>query len=149
MKVTETVVVEADAPAVYAFLADLAEYPSWLPLVSQAEPEPVAMRENNPAWQVELTARVGLFARSKQLRMVRSKALRPRCIQFSRAELDRPGHARWVLDVSIESVSSGGSAVTMELEYGGSLWGGGVLEKVLADNIERGRQGLVDHFAAT
>ena len=30
----------------------------------------------------------------------------------------------------------------VELYYGGALWTGGILEKVLADHIERGRENL-------
>jgi hypothetical protein len=31
----------------------------------------------------------------------------------------------------------------VELFYGGGLWTGGILERVLADHIERGRENLV------
>jgi hypothetical protein len=37
-----------------------------------------------------------------------------------------------------------GESVVMrvELYYGGTLWTGGILERVLADHIERGRENL-------
>jgi hypothetical protein len=34
------------------------------------------------------------------------------------------------------------STLTMHLHYGGSLWTGGVLERVLADQITSGRERL-------
>ncbi|MFM9083467.1 MAG: hypothetical protein ACKOQ7_06230 [Actinomycetota bacterium] len=32
--------------------------------------------------------------------------------------------------------------VTMVLEYGGSLWTGGILDRVLASQIDAGKEGL-------
>ena len=41
----------------------------------------------------------------------------------------------------------GVSTLTMHLHYGGSLWTGGVLERVLADQITSGRERLLQLVA--
>jgi hypothetical protein len=41
------------------------------------------------------------------------------------------------------------STLTMRLHYGGSLWTGGVLEKVLAEQITSGRERLLQLVATT
>ena len=58
---------------VFAVVDDLDDYPAWMPLVHRAVPAPGAA-----AWDVELRATVGPFARSKRLRMVRSECEPPR-----------------------------------------------------------------------
>lgn len=128
------------APAtVFAHVALLDEYPSWMRLVHKVdrlEPD-----EGRSAWWVELRARVGPFARSKQLRMVRVAVETDRSVRFERVQPDERDHANWILDVALDE-HDGGTQVTMQLAYTGDLWTGGVLQRVLDDEIRRGREGL-------
>ena len=57
--------------AVIRVLADLSTYPSWNDLVGSVETTEAASDDPGPAWRTTLTAKVGPFARSKQLRFVR------------------------------------------------------------------------------
>lgn len=139
LQTSESVMVPAAPAVVFEHLADLAGYPEWLGLVHSAEPLPDGPR---PAWSVELRARVGPFARSKQLRMERVELRRPELVVFERAETDGREHSRWALRVELEA-NGDGTLVTMHLAYDGGLWTGGLLEKVLDEQIRRGRAGLV------
>ncbi len=148
MRTTESVVVPAPAAAVYPYVADLAAYPRWLPLVHDATPSS-AVGRTGPAWDVEIRARVGPFARSKRLRMERTEAVEERLAVFERAEVDGREHARWALRVELDAVGASGptvgapsTTVTMHLAYDGGLWTGGVLEAVLDEQVRRGRVGL-------
>ena len=142
MRTSETVVVPAPASAVFPHVARLDAYPAWLPLVHEALP---VADEPAPAWEVELRARVGPFARSKRLRMARTELVDERLALFERVETDGRQHAAWTLRVELESSPDGASTtVTMHLAYDGSLWSGAILGKVLDDEIKRGRQALID-----
>jgi ribosome-associated toxin RatA of RatAB toxin-antitoxin module len=140
------VVAELEAPCspatLFALVDRLDGYPSWMPLAHRV----VASNDGDGdvlAWWVELRARVGPFARSKQLRMERTVHDADRCsATFERRELDGRAHAPWRLDV-IVTPTSVGSRVEMRLHYGGTLWTSGVLERVLADQIESGRERLL------
>lgn len=147
MQISESVVVPAAPSAVMSFVADLATYPSWLGLVHAAVPAAPAT-SGWPAWAVELRARVGPFARSKQLRMERTALVPDELVVFERAEIDGRQHARWVLRAELEPVDDGQTSLTMHLAYHGALWTGGLLEKVLEDEIRRGRTGLVELVSA-
>ena len=161
MRTTESVVVAAPAAAVYPFVADLAAYPRWLPLVHEALTSP-AEEGAIPAWEVEIRARVGPFARSKRLRMARIESIDDRLVVFERAEVDGREHARWALRVElVETPDTPGATptdepstdqppkyqtstvVTMHLAYDGRLWTAGILERVLDEEVRRGRSGLV------
>lgn len=126
-----------DASRLFDLVGDLASYPQWMDLVHRAEPL------GNDAWEVELRAKVGPFARSKRLRMVRTAAEPNSLVRFERVEVDGRQHAPWVLTATIESVGSQ-CTLTMHLHYGGALFTGGVLERVLADKIENGRARLAE-----
>jgi hypothetical protein len=128
----------------FAFVDDLGAYPAWTDLVRSAERLPGDV----DAWQVELRAHVGPLARSKRLRMVRS-ARDPvgRTVTFERAELDGRRHAPWVLHAVV--TAGDGSELNVHLHYGGRLWSGGVLERVLADSITDGRQRLLELVSPT
>jgi hypothetical protein len=147
MRTTESVVVDVAPEVVYPFVADLAAYPAWMRLVHDAERLDVGDGDA-PAWSVEIRAQVGPFARSKRLRMERVDAVPGRFAVFERAEVDGRDHARWALRVELDDGSSESdqpsTTVRMHLAYDGRLWTGGVLEKVLDDQIRRGRQGLVE-----
>jgi Polyketide cyclase / dehydrase and lipid transport len=131
------------APAhLFARVDELTDYPSWMPLahrVDVTEPEP----DGRPAWMVELRARLGPFARSKRLRMVRVLHDVPTThARFERIEHDGRNHSPWVLDVNVVAATDG-SRLDMALHYGGVLWTGGVMERVLAEQIVAGRERLL------
>ena len=134
------IVIEGASPHdVFEQVSMLDRYPDWMRLVHKVEPlEPDGGR---PAWWVELRARVGPFARSKQLRMVRT-ALEPgRRVRFERIQDDERDHAEWVLTATVAR-GDGGASVTTELTYTGGLWGSGVLQRILDDEIRRGKDAL-------
>lgn len=141
METTESIVVAAAPSAVFAHIEALDAYPAWLPLVHAAEPDDPAPGDPGPAWSVELRAKVGPFARSKRLRMVRAEHSPPTGAVFERRELDGREHAMWRLRAELRDVAEG-TELTMHLSYGGSLWTGGVLERVLDDQVRQGRAGL-------
>lgn len=146
MRTSESLIVPAEPAEVFPFVADLAEYPRWLPLVHTASSDAAAA--DQAAWAVELRARVGPFARSKQLRMVRTEIVPDTLAVFERAELDGRDHARWALRCELAEAEAG-TLVTMHLAYDGRLWTGGILERVLDDEIRRGRGGLLRLVGAT
>ncbi len=132
---------------------ELTDYPAWMPLahrVAAAAPE----ADGRPAWEVELRARLGPFARSKRLRMVRTVHDRAGThVRYERMEHDGRSHSPWVLDATVISSVDGvlssdaaasGSRLEMRLHYGGALWTGGVMEKVLAEQIVAGRERLLE-----
>ena len=132
-----------DVTRLFGHVDELTDYPTWMPLahrVSPLDPEP----DGRPAWEVELRARLGPFARSKRLRMVRT-VHDPSAghVRYERVEHDGRQHSPWVLDAEV--VADGhGSRLDMRLHYGGALWTGGVMEKVLADQIVAGREKLLE-----
>lgn len=142
LRTTESVLVPASPVEVFPHVATLDRYPRWLRLVHQATP--VDDGGATPAWTVELRAQVGPFARSKQLRMVRRVHEPDRRVEFERDEIDGREHARWALRVDVEATDDGSSVVTMHLAYDGALWTGGLLDRVLDEEIRRGRTGLTE-----
>jgi carbon monoxide dehydrogenase subunit G len=146
VRTSESIDLSAPPVDVFAHVAELHRYPSWLPLVHAALP--VADDGATPAWEVEIRARVGPLARSKRLRMERTELVEHRLAVFERAELDGRQHARWALRAELEPVR-GGTRLTMHLAYDGSLWTAGVLERVLDDEIRRGRAGLAALLAGS
>lgn len=139
LRTTESVLVAAPPGRVFPHVAELDVYPSWLGLVHTAVREPDS---EPPAWSVEIRAHVGPFARSKRLRMVRSVYEPDRQVEFERSEIDGRQHARWSLRVELDAEADSSTLVTMHLTYDGSLWTGGVLDRVLADEVAKGRDGL-------
>jgi hypothetical protein len=123
------------AERVFDVVSDLGTYPSWLDIVSRAAPV------GDGAWLVDLRGRLGPFARSKRLRMVRTVSSPPSAVVFERSELDGRQHSPWVLRAEV-APDGGGSSLTMHLHYGGGLWGP-VLERLLGDTIERSRTRLL------
>src|SRR5262245_16736749 len=101
MDVTSELEAPCSAEVLYAHLDDLATYPSWLSIVSRAEPDGAG---EPSVWTVDLRGRLGPLARSKRLRMVRTIDDGPRHCRFERRELDGRDHSSWVLDVEIEAV---------------------------------------------
>lgn len=141
---SSSVVLGVPSEAVRGWVSDLTRYPQWMPLVHSAVAEGVGRETTEdsaqPAWSVELRAKVGVFARSKRLRMVRTTN-EPDHIVFERREKDGRHHAPWILEVRLVTMPEG-CTVTMDLDYGGSLWTAGVLDRLLAHHIEEGKKGL-------
>ena len=119
-----------------AVVRDLDRYPEWLSILPRTEAESTSQPA---AWSVELRARIGPLARSKRLRMVRTVD-DPAHVRFERAELDGRRHSSRVLDGKVDPIDDG-ARLTMSLHYGGSL-GGGIVERLLREEIESSRQRL-------
>jgi hypothetical protein len=135
MKTEATLVAPTSLTAIRPFVSDLGEYQRWMPLVHKAT------TAGPGAWDVELRAKLGPFARSKRLRMERTTDS-PQLIVFERREKDGREHAPWRMTCAlIESHEE--ITLRVELFYGGALWTGGLLEKVLVDHIESGRENLM------
>jgi hypothetical protein len=136
-----------DAPCapvrLFGLVDELTGYPRWMPLAHRVKAlEPGG--DGRPAWEVELRARLGPFARSKRLRMVRTvHDVAATQVRFERVELDGRSHSPWVLDAAVAD-HAGGSRLEMRLHYGGALWTGGVMERVLAEQIVAGRERLLE-----
>lgn len=143
MEIERHVVVPGPSDAVFALLDDLDHYPSWMDLVHDVERVEAVASDPGPAWEVELQARVGPFARSKRLRMVRTVHDAPHAVVFERAEIDGRRHAEWTLRATLADADSASVDVSMRLTYGGNLWTGAVLQRVLDDHVERGAAALV------
>lgn len=125
MHQTVTATVAAAPPRVGAIISDLGTYPNWLDLVTAAEL--VDNNDDRPAWMVTIRAKVGPFARSKKLRMVRTvaeEAPTRSTFRFERHELDDRDHSSWTLDATVQpdTTAPDRSSVTMELRYDGGLW---------------------------
>lgn len=131
-----------DPDRLFAEVEDLSRYPGWLNIVTRSEREPGA---DPAAWAVDLRGRVGRLARSKRLRMVRTVHDSPHRVRFERHERSGRGTSPWVLDADIEDAEHG-SVLTMRLHYGGSF-GVGLLERMLADEIEASRPRLLARVA--
>ena len=148
MDVHATLDAPCSAERLFAFVDDLALYPTWMDLLHAMEPVQGGAVDE-PSWNVELRARIGPLARSKRLRMQRTEhdpaAHR---VVFERAEADGRTHSPWVLRARVEE-HDGTSTLHMHLHYGGALWTGGVLERVLGDQIKNGRERLATLVRAT
>lgn len=135
---------------VFGYVAELDRYPTWMGgLVHSAhldEDGPAAF----PAWIVELRSRIGPLARSKKLRMVRTDIVPDRLVVFERQEVDGRDHSVWRLRAELATHTPCGETdpvtstrLEMTLTYEGRLWTGGLLEKVLQDQIDAGRDRLL------
>jgi hypothetical protein len=153
MDVTAELVAPCEPGELFSWVEDLGRYPGWLDIVPRAvsaEPHP---DDPGPAWSVDLRGQLGPFARSKRLRMVRTVHEPPVRARFERAEHDGRQHSPWVLTAEVrrrdpgdgrvagEGGAGAESVLTMQLHYGGFL-GGPVVEKLLAEEIERSRPRL-------
>jgi Polyketide cyclase / dehydrase and lipid transport len=131
----------------FSFVEVLDDYPAWMPLAHRVAPAETAA-DGAPAWDVELRARVGPLARSKRLRMVRTvHDPAAGAVVFERRETDGRRHSPWVLRATVVDAGEG-SRLDMHLHYGGGLWTGGLMERVLADQITAGRSKLLEQLAA-
>ena len=141
MEIRRTSVLPASPSTVFALVDDLARYPAWMDLIHEVSVSG-STADGAPAWDVELRAKVGPLARSKRLRMVRTAHEPPRRVVFERVEVDGRQHSPWVLQSVLEPTGDGAVELAMTLSYGGSLWSGVVLERVLDDHVERGAEAL-------
>jgi hypothetical protein len=140
MHTTVELLIPGATPAdLFEQVATLDRYPGWMRLVHRVEE--LAPDAGRPAWRVELRARVGPFARSKQLRMVRTVFEPGRVARFEREQADGRQHAAWTLTATVDA-ADGGARLLMDLSYSGRLWGSAVLQRVLDDEIRRGKDAL-------
>lgn len=142
--------VDASTEAVVEVVSDLSTYPSWNDLVAVAEPIASVDNDPGPAWRTTLTAKVGPFARSKQLRFVRdtfeTDDVGTTSVRFSRSEVDGRDHAGWTMDcvVTAKTGEHPGTVVTLTLQYDGTLWVP-ALGSVLDGAIDRATRRLPDY----
>ena len=132
------------AAQLFEVIRDLGTYPKWLEIVHFADA--VDSEDGLQAWNVELRAKIGPFARSKRLRMVCTTDQSPTTVVFERRENDGKKHAPWVLR-SVVTEANGTSTLDVHLHYGGSLFDGGIVERVLADQIVSGKAKLTQFLA--
>src|SRR6476659_865119 len=140
MDVTATLDAPCTREELFSCVADLSRYPEWLDIVPRAVPADDG--GDGPAWTIDLRGRLGPFARSKRLRMVRTRNDAPERVVFERRERDGRSHSPWLLEATVTAGDDGGSRLTMHLHYGGGLWGP-LVERLLADEIERSRPRLL------
>lgn len=134
---TIAAVLEAPPSRVAELLRDLEQYPKWLDLVAAVEATAPTNGDVGPAWLVTLRAKVGPFARSKRLRMVRVTDGTDH-LRFERAEVDGRDHASWVLTASLSNTEP--CTVDVELSYSGGFWSTpleAILGSQTSDAIER------------
>ena len=139
MDVTATLEAPCAPAVMFECVSDLATYPQWLDIVPRAVSAPGT--EDQPAWTVDLRGRLGPFARSKRLRMVRTRLEPPHAVVFERQERDGRSHSPWTLAADV-APDGDGSRLTMRLHYGGGLWGP-IVERLLSDEIERSKPRLL------
>ncbi len=150
MEISRSLRAGCSAERLFSWVEDLVLYPQWMPMVHTVEAaDPDTDDPERPAWNVELQAQVGPFARSKRLRMNRTVHRPPHEVVFGRAEIDGRSHSPWVLRAVISPADDASpldpisTDLTMELHYGGGLWTGAALQRVLDDEVRRGTDGLL------
>lgn len=136
MDVTATLDADCTTEVLMAVVRDLDRYPEWLSILPRTDAE---VGSDPATWSVELRATIGPLARSKRLRMVRTID-DPTHVRFERAETDGKKHSPWVLDATVAPLDVG-SRLSVSLHYGGAL-GGGIVERLLGDEIESSRDRL-------
>ncbi|MGI9645299.1 MAG: SRPBCC family protein [Ilumatobacteraceae bacterium] len=145
MEVERRLVAPRSAADVFPYVDDLGVYPTWMRLAHEVEAVESGPGEDL-AWDVEIRAQVGPLARSKRLRMVRTLHDRPASVAFERAETDGRTHAPWTLRADLVPVDGDDASteLVMTLRYGGNLWTGAVLERVLDDQVRLGSERLLE-----
>ena len=86
MDVTADLLAPCSPERLFGWVDDLAHYPEWLDIVPRATPVEARDGDPGPAWSVDLRGRLGPFARSKRLRMVRTVHEAPERVRFDRLE---------------------------------------------------------------
>jgi ribosome-associated toxin RatA of RatAB toxin-antitoxin module len=155
VEIRRSLVASCSQAELFALVDDLDRYPAWMPLVravtrDEADaPDDPDGGATQPAWTVEIQATVGRFARSKRLRMVRVVHDPFRRVRFERAERDGRSHAAWTLEAVLDEPTASQTRLAMTLHYGGSLWSGAVLQRILDDHVRRGSEALVEAVEST
>ncbi|HZA76974.1 MAG TPA: SRPBCC family protein [Acidimicrobiales bacterium] len=142
MDVTADLVAPCSPERLFGWVDDLTHYPQWLDIVPRAVAVEAQEGDPGPAWSVDLRGRLGPFARSKRLRMVRTVHEAPHRARFERLEHDGRRHSPWVLEADVAPDGDDGSRLTMRLHYGGSLVGP-LVERLLADEIRQSKPRLL------
>lgn len=146
MKATINEVIRGATPAgLFEQVSVLDNYPPWMRLVHRVTP--LGPDGGRLAWWVELRAKVGPLARSKQLRMVRTVFEPGRQVRFERVQDDDRDHAEWVLTAEVGDQTDDGTYLSMHLEYTGDLWSAGILGRILDDEVRRGSAALSRVFS--
>lgn len=141
----DEIIRDATPPGLFERVAVLDHYPSWMRLVHRVEP--IEPEDGRLAWWVELRAKIGPLARSKQLRMVRTGFDPGRRVRFERIQNDDRDHAAWVLTAEVGEQVEAGTRLSMHLEYTGSLWSSSILGRILDDEVRRGAAALTGLFS--
>lgn len=144
MEIVRELVAPVPAAALFRHVGDLGMYPAWMPLIHDVQPL-ADDADGAPVWSVELRATVGPFARSKRLRMRRTRHDIDQLAVFERSEDDDRQHSPWILRAALVPTvgETAETTLTMTMIYGGSLWAGPVLERVLDDQVRRGSEALL------
>ena len=145
MELTASLETAATPAVLFGWLEDLERYPQWLSIVSRVERAGSAGAD--PAWLVDLRGRLGPFARSKRLRMVRTVHEPDSRVVFERRESDGRDHGSWVLAADVTPIGTG-SSMSMELRYSGGLWAP-VLERLVTEEVQRSGPRLKQLVEAT
>lgn len=150
MRATINEVIDRATPAaLFEQVSTLDRYPRWMRLVHRVTP--LDPDDGRSAWWVELRAKVGPFARSKQLRMVRTVFEPGRRVRFERVQRDDRDHAQWILTAEVTEVTDvqngNGAHLTVHLEYTGELWSAPVLGRILDDEVKRSAARLTEMFS--
>jgi len=146
MDLIASVEVPVSVEKLFAYVADLANYSSWLEFVYKVEVVGDSS-ETDATWLVELRAKLGVLARSKRLRMTRTLCEPTRLVVFERREQDSRRHSDWVLRVTVSPTATG-SRLETNLYYSGNLFTGGILERALNEQIATVREKLIQQLSA-
>jgi len=131
----------APTDQVFPVVSDLDSYQHWLGFISRCEPANAESGDPGPAWTVTLRARLGPFARSKQLRMVRSECSPSSLVKFERREVDGREHSPWALESTLDATTATQTQLKMVLSYDGPLWSP-ILEKALDQYADEAKANL-------
>jgi ribosome-associated toxin RatA of RatAB toxin-antitoxin module len=146
MDLVASVEVPVSVEKLFDYVADLANYSSWLEFVHKVELVGEST-ETDATWYVELRAKLGVLARSKRLRMTRTLCEHPKLVVFERREQDSRRHSEWILRATVSQTATGAKLET-NLHYSGNLFTGGMLERALSDQIATGREKLIQQLSA-
>ena len=146
MDLVASVEVPVSVEKLFNYVADLANYSSWLEFVHKVELVGEST-ESDTTWLVELRAKLGVLARSKRLRMTRTLCEHPKVVVFERREQDSRRHSEWILRATVSQTATGAKLET-NLHYSGNLFTGGMLERALSDQIATGREKLIQQLSA-
>jgi Polyketide cyclase / dehydrase and lipid transport len=145
MDLSSSVDIATSPTRLFPWVSEIERYPSWLTIVTSVVPAPGP--DGALGHEIELRGRLGPFARSKRLRMIRPVCVEPTEAMFERFELDGREHAMWRLAASVEPIEGGrASRLTMRLGYSGALFGP-VVERLLRDEIETAKERLAQVVA--